>query len=85
MRMPKDTDIDLAILWLQHNEGDGDEAVACKAVAEWLDHMKLERMIKSTAKVAGTTPAAVRRRLNELAERSEAHSDQDNDHRLSPK
>jgi len=70
MRMPNDDEIDLAILWLQHNEGEGSEAAACKVVAEWLDHMKLERMIRSTARQAGISPSKVRRRLNDLAQQS---------------
>jgi len=61
--MPPDEQIEIAILWLLANEGEGDEAAACKAVARWLETAVADRQIKIEARKAGVPVAWVRRRL----------------------
>ena len=67
MRKPTNEQFDVAIMWLQNNEGDGDEGEACKAVAEWLDHLMSEDWLRSQAREAGVTVATLRRKLAEQA------------------
>lgn len=64
-RMPSDEMLGVAIMWLEHNEGEEGEADACRAVAQWLKHERMERMIRREARRAGIPPARLRRLLHE--------------------
>ena len=63
---PTDTEINIAIMWLESNEGDNGEAEACKAVAEWIAHEQRERVVAKIARRAGVTKARARRKLEEM-------------------
>jgi hypothetical protein len=60
--MPVDSDLDIAIMWLESSEGDKVEAAACKAVAEWLIHEQGERRILKAARRNGVSVARLRRK-----------------------
>lgn len=61
---PTDQQFEIAILWLENNEGEGEEGVACKAVAEWLEEFLRNRTIRSAARKAGVPIAKLRARLD---------------------
>ncbi len=63
MSEPSQEQFDIAALWLESNEGEGDERAACFAVAEWLRQKAYERMLRSEARNAGITVAILRHRL----------------------
>lgn len=64
IRMPPDEALSIAIAWLQCNEGeDGGEQAACYAVARWIDHERLERIIRNEARRAGIPTARLRRAM----------------------
>ncbi len=65
MKRPTTHQFDIAIEWLLNNEGEGQESVACKAVADWLDHEMRERKIRNAARKIGVTPARLRAKLAE--------------------
>lgn len=69
MRRPTDQQIEIACLWLEANEGEGEERQACRSVAAWLEHQAAGRMLRQEAKTAGIPVAAVRRRLAESKEK----------------
>lgn len=68
--MPPTEQLDIAIMWLESNEGDGAEGEACKAVAAWIEHMNREAYIRHEARASGVTPARFRRALKKMEERS---------------
>jgi hypothetical protein len=68
MKFPTQEQIGIAVQWLQCNEGEGEEAIACKAVAAWLDHEADERFLRSKAREAGVPLAVLRRRLNGMGQ-----------------
>ena len=61
--MPPTEQIDIAIMWLESNEGKGVEGEACKAVAAWLEHMNREAWIRHEARARGITPTRFRKAL----------------------
>ena len=61
MHMPSDAILDVAIMWLESNEGQ--ESEACKAVARWIEHEHKERMIREGARKSGVSIAHFRREL----------------------
>lgn len=65
VRMPPQSQTDIAVQWLLSNEGRDGEAEACKAVAEWIDHLQSEAYLRKTARAAGVTVARLRRKLAE--------------------
>lgn len=67
MRMPGTDELNTAIAWLRSNEGSNGEADRCAAVADWIEHEETERYIRHTARQAGVTIAAVRRKIAEKA------------------
>ncbi len=71
MDMPSDEELETASLWLKANEGvEFDEAIRCKAVAEWLEFMRRERYLRRAARDAGVPVARLRRKLAEQAQAS---------------
>ena len=68
MRMPPDEVLDVAIMWLESHEVEGDEDNPCTAVAKWIEHMMHERNVRYVARKAGVTPARARRELLERTE-----------------
>lgn len=65
MKMPPDDQLDIAAHWLELNEAEGAEGEACRAVQEWIDHEKFERMLREKALEAGIPVARLRRKLKE--------------------
>lgn len=63
MKHPTDAQIEVARMWLESNEGEGDEREACQVVAKWLTHGEHERMLRQEARKAGITVARLRRQL----------------------
>jgi hypothetical protein len=61
--VPTDRQFETAILWLENNEGDAEEAEACRAVASWIERWRADKMLKDTARQAGVSVAALRRKL----------------------
>lgn len=59
---PTQEQFDIAALWLDANEGFGDECVACRAVAAWIRQESFEKILRSEARAAGITVASLRRR-----------------------
>lgn len=66
MRPPPQEQIDVAILWLENNEGE--EREACRAVARWIEREASEQRIRRIARNAGLPVARVRQKLAELGE-----------------
>lgn len=60
VKMPTTEQIDIALMWLESNEGEGTEGEACKAVAAWIDHMNREAWIRHEARARGVTIARFR-------------------------
>jgi len=69
MPRPTDDQIATALLWLRSNEGEGDEAAACAAVADWIERETLDRYLKQEARKAGVPVKklrdALKRRVTE--------------------
>jgi hypothetical protein len=63
LKPPTDEQIEIARLWLESNEGEGEEHAACIAVANWLLHYAYERMLRQEARRAGITVGRLRRQL----------------------
>lgn len=66
LTFPSKEQIDIALLWLRVNEGDGEEAAACEAVAAWIEAMEVERFLRNEARKCGVTVARLRRKLAEI-------------------
>jgi hypothetical protein len=60
MKFPSDDEITIALLWLESNEGEGEEGKACKAVAMWLENHSRNKNLRKFAKEHGVTTAKVR-------------------------
>jgi hypothetical protein len=65
MRFPTTEQIDVAIAWLRLNEGNHEESGRCAAVADYLEWLECERMLRYEARKAGVTAAQLRRKLAE--------------------
>lgn len=65
MKMPTTEQMDIAVMWLESNEGEGEEGEACQAVAGWLEHQNKEAFLRREAKANGVPVAALRRKLAE--------------------
>jgi len=69
MKIPTAEQITIAALWLRCNEGEGEEAAACNAVADWIEHESQDRFLKEEARKAGIPiarfRAALKRRLTD--------------------
>lgn len=63
LRMPPDDQIQIAVMWLFHNDGIGAEEDACKSVAKWLEQEVAERALRSAARQAGLPLAVARERI----------------------
>lgn len=61
-RKPRLSDeaIEIAVSWLEANEGDGDESDACHRVASWLKIELNNREASRLAKACGAKPRQVR-------------------------
>lgn len=70
--MPNDATLNIALLWLENNEGDEHEKGACLAVRDWIDALMQERVIRSAAKSAGVPVAALRQKIAEREARRKA-------------
>jgi len=66
MHKPSSDQIAIAAMWLRGNEGDGDEAEACNAVADWIEALGFDSTLRREARAAGVPVKALRRRLKEL-------------------
>lgn len=64
-KRPTDEQFDIAILWLENNEGEGAEAEACHEMARWLEKELRDRQIRDAARKGGVTAAQLRKRLAE--------------------
>lgn len=62
-RLPTDQQFETAIMWLQGNEGDEGEAVACRAVADWIERWRNEDMLRKAARAGGVSVRNLRERL----------------------
>lgn len=60
---PTQQQIDTAAMWLESNEGEGDERTACVTVATWIKTQAFEHMLRTEARAAGITVASLRRKL----------------------
>ncbi len=74
MPLPTDGQMDIAIMWLRNNEGDGGESDACRAVADWLSARQGDRFLRSEARKAGVPIAKLRARLAARAAEQTAES-----------
>ena len=74
-RMPSEQAIATAVAWLHCNEGPGDEEADCKLVADWINRLLWDAVIRRTARELKCPVPAVRRKLAEIIERNE-----ENDH-----
>lgn len=63
MKKPPPEQFDIAIHWLENNEGDGSEGEACKAVAAWLDAQEDARQMRNLARSHGVPVKALREHL----------------------
>ena len=63
MKLPTDEQFEIALLWLENNEGVGREMDACRAVASWIERGRYHEMLRQTARQAGGSVAALRRKL----------------------
>lgn len=62
-KRPTDEQFDIAVHWLENNEGEGAERDACLVVAAWIDHENRNRRIRTVAREAGVPVAALRRKI----------------------
>lgn len=70
IRMPSTDELNVAIAWLRSNEGDNGESERCLRVANWIEAIELERYLRLSARNAGVTISALRKRLESLGARS---------------
>jgi hypothetical protein len=63
---PAQSQIDIATLWLENNEGQEDEREACMAVAKWLQAESLDRKLRLEARLAGIPIDKVRERIRQM-------------------
>lgn len=70
--MPRasDADLDVAILWLEANEGDSGEAEACQRIADFLKRQQAKREREATVRrlvnETGASASLVRKALNKM-------------------
>lgn len=67
MKRPTEEQMNIAIHWLENNEGVGEEQDACVAVGRWLDKLLSDDVVRKHARDAGIPVATVRRRIRELS------------------
>lgn len=58
---PSEQQINTAIEWLLHNEGEEGESEACHAVATWLSHLIIDDDLKKFARQNGLSIKHVRK------------------------
>jgi hypothetical protein len=63
--MPTQEQINIAVHWLQSNEGDVEEQAACEAVADWINALVFNAYLLKAAREAGVPVAKVRKKLLE--------------------
>lgn len=63
MKLPPTEQIDIAVAWLECNEGEGQEGEACRAVAAYLEHQNKEAFLRREARAQGVPVARLRRKL----------------------
>jgi hypothetical protein len=61
--MPDSNILGTAVEWLRNNEGDNGKHERCCYVADWIEYLENERMLRDEAKKAGVPVAALRRKL----------------------
>jgi putative alpha-1,2-mannosidase len=61
MKRPSDEQIEIALAWLDANEGDAVESAACKAVSKWLEDMARAQIEREVARKEGIAVSALRR------------------------
>jgi hypothetical protein len=66
MKRPTEDQFAIARLWLEGNEGEGEERGACEAVARWIAHEERERWLRRQARTHGITVAVMRRKVDEI-------------------
>ena len=73
MKRPTVAQMETAIEWLRCNEGEGDESIACAAVALWLETQTENATLREVAKEGGVSVVALRaaanRKLREQTQR----------------
>ncbi len=65
IKRPSREQIATASEWLSCNEGDGGEALACRAVAEWILAIDDDHQLRQKARQAGVTVTRLRRAITE--------------------
>lgn len=73
---PYYTEFEIAIAWLETNEGDIEEHTACRKVAGWLIDKVNDMKLKQVAREAGVSVVRLRKRLKEK-QRQDAASSKD--------
>ena len=61
--LPTDQQFETAILWLENNEGGGEETESCLAVAAWIEEYRQQKFLRDAARNAGVSVKALRRKL----------------------
>lgn len=63
MKKPTDDQVNIAILWLYDNEGEGEEGEACRSVAQWLSERLENGYLRKSAREAGVPVKLLRSKL----------------------
>jgi hypothetical protein len=66
-KKPTDQQFEIAVMWLQGNEGDGGESDACRAVADWIESCRTQDMLRKAARAGGVSVRNLRKRLQDRA------------------
>jgi len=66
-KKPSEEDFNIALMWLENNEGGEGEAEACQRVADWLRNLMDDGYLRRKAREAGVPVAKLRQRLREMA------------------
>jgi len=61
--IPTDQQFETALLWLENNEGGGEETEACLAVAAWIEEFRNQQLLRNAARGAGVSVKTLRRKL----------------------
>ena len=64
MKLPDGADVEIALMWLESNEGDEEESGACLRVAEWLKAYAQDSFERSAARRAGVPVKRLREKLS---------------------
>ncbi len=64
-KVPTDQQFETAVMWLQGNEGDEGEGIACRAVADWIERWRTDDMLRKAARKGGVSVSKLRERLQD--------------------